>query len=316
MGDLNVTGGARVSVIVVSYQVRDLLRKCLSTLLAQHGLEPEIWVVDNASTDGSPEMVAREFPAIHLIRNDRNVGFARANNQALVMASGDILLLLNPDTEAPPLMLAALEGVFKRHGRAGCVGLSLADDDGSPQPACHAFPGVINMTVESLGLARAALRMGYGTPAATPRPRDGEGPVDWVSGACFAISRVAHAQVGGLDEDLFMYGEEPDWCWRARQAGFETIFSDAACVLHHGGASGAGLRGPLFVRNLEARLAFLRRHRGAWRAALAREILVAGSLARLIAWWLVRLTRPRHAFAREQLERFQSVVAWRFGRAR
>lgn len=137
--------------------------------------------------------------------------------------------------------------------------------------------------------------------------------MDWVSGACFAMSRRAYEIVGGLDETLFMYGEEPDWCWRARRAGFSIIGSARLRVLHHAGASGAGQRGDLFVRNLQGRLAFLRRHRGAWRARIAREILVAGCLLRLLAWKSRSmleggLTSPH---TRDQLERFRAAVAWR-----
>lgn len=307
----------RVSAIVVSRQVCGRLRRCLSTLLVQRGVEPEIWVVDNASTDGSPEMVAREFPSVHLIRNPENVGFARANNLALARATADYLALLNPDTELPAEALAAAVGVFSRHPRAGVVGLALDNADGSPQPSCHAFPGVLNLTLEATGLHRPLLRLGWGTPTAAPIPPGGEGVVDWVSGACFILSRAAYERVGGLDERLFLYGEEPDYCWRARAAGFTTVHSEVARVLHHGGASGAGLRGPLFVRNLEARLLFLRTHRGAWRAALAREIMTAGSVLRLVFWWLRSRLEGRaevRAQSRGQVERFAAVLQWRFGR--
>jgi len=305
-----------LSVVVVSYQVRDLLRRCLASVVSQPGVE--VWVVDNASTDGSAEMVEREFPSVHQIRNPDNVGFARANNQAMVHAAGSVLLLLNPDTELPPRGLGELRDVFDRNPRAGIVGLALMNPDGSPQPWCHAFPGVMNQIVEALGLRHLALRFGYGTPTAAPEPRGGEGPVDWVAGACLAISRRAYESIGGLEEQLFLYGEEPDLCWRAREAGFQTIACARVRVTHVGGASGKSQRGELFVRNLESRLAFLRRHRGPWRATVAREVLTLGSLLRLTLWqvraWLEGGHRsPR---TRDQLERFRAVLAWRLGTPR
>lgn len=309
----------RVSVIIVSYDVRELLRRCLATVAVQRDVEVEVWVVDNASRDGSAEMVSTSFPKVRLVRNAENVGFARANNQALAQATGDPLLLLNPDTELPGGALATLVEILRRHPAAGAAGLALGNPEGSAQPSCHAFPGVINLALESLALHRIALRFGVGTPTAAAVPRGGEGAVDWVHGACLAMTREAYLRVGGLDAGRFMYGEEMDWSWRARRLGFATVFSDAATVLHHGGASGGGVRGALFVRTMEARVEFLKRHRGAWRAAIAREILSLGSLLRL-AYWVPRAAlesrrggvRPE---TRDQVERFRAVMAWRGGRA-
>lgn len=309
----------RVSVVIVSFQVRDMLRACLASVEAQAGVEVETFVVDNASRDGSADMVAREFPRVRLIANADNRGFARANNQALALATGDVLLLLNPDTELPPGALAALAGAFARHPRAGAVGLALRNADGSPQRACHAFPGLLNMLLEATALHRVALRLGIGTPYQAPVPRGGEGAVDWVGGACMALSREAWAAVGGLDEESFMYGEEMDWSWRARRRGFQTVFSSAATVLHHGEASGAGRRGELYVHNASSRDRFLRRYRGAWRANLAREITTLGALLRLV-YWTPRAAWERghggmRARTRDQLERFRAIMAWRAGRA-
>lgn len=307
-----------VSVVIVSYQVRDLLRACLKSVDAQEGVETETFVVDNASRDDSAGMVAREFPHVRLIANADNRGFARANNQALALARGGVLLLLNPDTELPPGALAALAAVFARHPRAGAVGLALRNPDGSPQRACHAFPGLLNMLIEATALHGPALRLGIGTPYQAPVPRGGEGPVDWVGGACMALSRAAYGEVGGLDEASFMYGEEMDWSWRARQRGFATVFSSAAVVLHHGEASGAGRRGELYVHNAISRDRFLRRYRGAWRANLAREITTLGALLRL-AYWEPRaaLERARGGLGErtsDRLERFRAILAWRAGR--
>ena len=299
----------RVSVIIVSFEVRELLRCCLDSLRVQEGVQVETWVVDNASHDGSAEIVAGEYPSARLVRNTSNVGFATANNQALKQATGDWLLLLNPDTELPPGALAALVQVFGRHPGAGAVGLALRNQDGSPQASCLAFPGLWNQVLESVGLKRIALALGHGTPSAAPPPMSGEGEVDWVSGACLALSRPAFQAIGGLDESLFLYGEEMDWCWRARRGGFSTVWSNVAVVLHHGGASGTGLRGASFAMNLQSRIAFLRRYRGAGCAFAARCILLGGALLRL-AWWSARaaIERPLRPWTRDQLERFRWAV--------
>jgi len=309
-----MTSVPRFSAIVVSFQVRELLRRCLESLRAQSGVELEIWVVDNVSSDGSAQMVAADFPDARLIRNEANVGFARANNLALARATGDYLALINPDTELPPDALLQVARVFERHPRAGVVGLKLVNPDGSPQPACHRFPGVLNQAVECLALQRVACDLGYGTPSMAPAPRGGEGVVDWVAGACMVLSRAAYHKVGGLDESRFLYGEEMDWSWRARVGGFETVTSNAATVVHHGGASG-GARGELHLKVLEARLVFLARNRGRWRALLSREIFTIGAILRLPFWALRAALARLHVVAEGrtavQLERQWAVVGWR-----
>lgn len=308
----------RVSVVIVSYEVRELLRTCLASVRAQRGVEVETWVIDNASRDGSADMVAAAFPEVHLLRRDDNRGFAFASNRGLERATGELLLLLNPDTELPDGALQQLCEVWRRHPEAGAIGLALAGADRRPQPSCHAFPSLGNLVLESLGLHRAALRLGIGSVIEAPAPRGGEGAVDWVAGACMALTRAGYARVGGLDESTFMYGEEMDWCWRARAAGFATVWSDAARVVHHGQASSEGMHGPLFVRNVQARIGFMRRYRGPVQAAIARESIALGSLLRFLLWRTRALTeRPAPSQrTRDQLDRFGAVLAWRWGAAR
>ena len=305
----------RITCVVVSYRVRQLLRRCLETLHAQHGIETEIIVVDNASSDGSADMVKSEFPEVKLIRATENLGFARATNLGLAQSRTDHVALVNPDTELPPRALATAIEVFERHPAAGVVGLGLVNPDGSFQPACFAFPGLLNLLLESIGLHRALAPLGFGSPSIAPIPQGGEGEVDWVSGACMIVSRTAYAKIGGLDETRFMYGEEMDWCWRAAGQGFTTVFCDLQRVVHHGGASGTDSRGPLFVRNVESRVHFLRRHRGEWRGRIAREILFLGSLLRWVYWAargrIERSTGSMRVHTREQVDRFSAVVAWR-----
>jgi GT2 family glycosyltransferase len=302
----------KVAILIVSYQVRDLLRACLHSVFEQRDAEFEVWVADNASSDGSADLVASEFPAVRLDRIGTNLGFAAANNRLLERCTGDLLLLLNPDTELRAGTLKALIELAARHPEAGAFGLALSNPDGTAQPSCFAFPGVLNQCVEAFGLQHLSARLGYGTPSRAPVPRGGEGPVDWVMGAFMALTRPAYERVGALDASRLMYGEEMDWCWRARQLGLRTIYSEATRIVHVGGASGEGARGALHVMVLEARIGFLKRHRGAWRAALAREVLAFGAWLRLAAWRLQAL-RERPSLrerTRVQLERFEAVRAW------
>lgn len=301
-----------VSVVIVNYRVRDMLRDSLLSLRASKNVDLEIWVVDNASGDGSLDMLSGEFPEVRVIANGTNVGFARANNQALAKTTGDWLVLLNPDTRFAADAMRAIVDVFSRHPRAGCVGAALLNSDGSPQPCCHAFPTLWNLLVEAFGLHRVALRLGIGGPIEAPVPRGGEGAVDWVGGACMTLSREAYRHVGGLNESSFMYGEEMDWSRRAARAGYATVHSDRVRVTHYGGAAGAGIEGALFVRNIEARVAFMRREHGAFQAVLARECMTFGVWLRWIYWRLrAVLDRKPQSRTQVQLERFGAVLAWR-----
>src|SRR5262245_41087009 len=150
----------RLAVVVVSYQVRDLLRACLRSVRAQGDVVSECWVFDNASSDGSADMVAAEFPEMKLVRSSENLGFARANNRVMRESQAGTFALVNPDVELSPgaLRLAAAE--LARWPRAGILGVSLANPDGSPQPSRFAFPGVGNQAVEAFGFHRLAARLG------------------------------------------------------------------------------------------------------------------------------------------------------------
>ncbi len=305
----------RLAVIVVSFRVRDLLRRCLETVQAQGDVVSECWVVDNASADGSAEMVAAEFPGVRLMPLAENIGFSRANNLAMRSASADVFALVNPDTELPPGVLAHALATITVHPEAAVLGVALSNPDGTPQPSRFAFPSLLNLAVESLGLHRALVRAGFATTSLAPERPDHTGPAPWVSGACMLVTRAWFERSGGFDETLFMYGEDLDWCWRAHAAGLEVLHTTRSRVVHHGGASGEQARGPLFVRNIEGRLAFVRRYRGALRAAIARELVTLGAVLRLFYWRLRAHaqsgdTRPH---TRDQIERFAAVWAWRRG---
>lgn len=305
-------------MLVVSYQVRDLLRACLASLRAQRGVDFEVLILDNASADGSAGMVAAEFPEFRLERSERNVGFARANNRLAELARGSVVALVNPDTELPPGALAEALAALDRHERAGAVGVALVNPDGSPQPSCFAFPDPINLLVESLGLHRALVRAGFAVTSLAPEPRGGEGDVPWVSGACLVARRDVWEHTGGLDESLFMYGEEMEWCRRVHDAGHAVLWTNRTRVLHHGGASAGEAVGELFVRNLEGRMAFLRRHRGPLAERLGGMAIRFGVTLRA-AYWRRRAAREGAAASehtRAQFSRFEAARAWARGAAR
>jgi N-acetylglucosaminyl-diphospho-decaprenol L-rhamnosyltransferase len=224
-----------LSVVIVSWNTAALLRDCLQSLLAgSTGLNVEIIVVDNASPDDSGALVRREFPTVRLIQNTTNAGYARANNQGIAESRAPCVMLLNSDTQAPPGALAGLLDFVASHPEAGAVGPRLVRPNGSPQPYGFGSDPTIGYLL-ARGLNRL-LRRGYLHDWATPVAQT----VDWISGACLLARRAAIDQAGLLDENIFMYFEDNDWCLRMRQAGWKIYLAPQVQIVHLGGQSVAG----------------------------------------------------------------------------
>jgi GT2 family glycosyltransferase len=267
-------GVPALSVIVVSYNVQALLRACLASLrAAREELCLQVLVVDNASADGSAAMVGREFPEVELLALDWNAGFSAANNLAIKRAAAAEILLLNPDTEAPPGALRGLVGFLAERPRCGVVGPRLLNTDGSFQPSAWPQPtlgGVLRDHLLPPGWRRRA--------AAGP---EAARPVGWVSGAALLTRRAVIEQIGALDEALF-WSEDVDFCRRAAQAGWEVWFAPRAAITHHGSRSVPTNRGAVIFHQYRSKAHFFRKHRGrvewwALRAILGLE--VGGKLA-------------------------------------
>jgi GT2 family glycosyltransferase len=236
-----------VSIVVLNYNTREHLRTCLQALQSTVPTSPEgegprveVFVVDNASSDGSADMVAAEFEQVRLICSPRNGGFASGNNLALRCAQGDAVLLLNPDTLMPPRGVAGLLKTLREHPEAGIVGPKLLRPDGSMHLACRrSFPTPLVSFYRFSGLSRllpGSRRFGrYNLTFVDP---DLPIEVDSVCGACMLVRREVIDRVGMLDERFFMYGEDLDWCLRTRQAGWTVRYEPSIVVQHqHGAAS-------------------------------------------------------------------------------
>lgn len=228
-----------VSIIIISYNTRSLLQSCLQSLAKGCvGLSKEVFVVDNASMDGSADMIAEEFPTVNLIRNDRNVGFAAANNIALASATGRHFILLNSDTIVLPCTLTELVRFMDTTSTCGFCGPKLFDSDGkSHQVSARRFP-----TVFSAGFAMLNFSTRYPNSRHTMNLHlqngyDKNFRVDWLTGACLIVRAEAMRAVGYLDEGFFMYFEEMDWCRRMGDVGWEGWYIASAEVIHHGGKS-------------------------------------------------------------------------------
>ena len=235
--DVPTEGAPMLSVIVVSWKVRDMLRDCLRSLLAETGDGVQVIVVDNDSGDGSVEMVRAEFPNVTLVANRDNVGFGRANNQALPLCRGRFICLLNPDTVVADRGIERCMQYLVEHPDIGLVGPRLANPDGSLQRwTGGAFPTVGNVASHHLLFDNVL------PPSWRPRPlfltHDAQEPldVDWISGACMVLRRECFGDAL-FDERFFMYGEDMELCHRVRRAGWRVVYFPAVTIVHIQGGS-------------------------------------------------------------------------------
>jgi GT2 family glycosyltransferase len=278
-----------VSVVIVSYRSRDALEPCLVSLRECGARCPlEVVVVDNASGDGTVEWLRARHPEVELIANPDNRGFTRGVNQGLARARGDYLFVLNPDCEVTPEALERLIAELDHGSGVAAVAPLLRDGSGHEARSCGRFPGVWTLLCDHLGLAQAfpdsALfgKYKYGGRAMRDLDR-----VEWASGAALLIPRRAYVQVGGLDENIFMYMEEVDWCLRASQIGLSVRFVPDAAILHHGQRSSRQVPGQTYLHNLRSRVYYFRKHHGPLAARFAKGILIVS----LAAKWSVTALR-------------------------
>lgn len=268
-----------VSVVVVNRNTRSLLRDCLASVLADaatSGLRVEVIVVDNGSTDGSPEMVAELFPQVRLIRNARNVGYAAGTNQGVRASSGRNVLLLNSDTVLRPGALREMCAKLDARQDLAGVAPKLLNPDGTVQQSCWLFP-LWGLAVNVLGLGRLGLVDDYRT---WDHRYDRE--VAWVSSAALLVPRRVLERVGLLDEDFF-YGVDTDWCHRAARAGYRFLSLASAEVVHYGRGSRQGPLDPQFAGGPQVQERYIRKHYGRWGVILFRGLLLLGALPRLVA---------------------------------
>ncbi|HET6953718.1 MAG TPA: glycosyltransferase family 2 protein [Acidimicrobiales bacterium] len=301
-----------LSIVVVSWNTRDELRECLrSTLDGLDGIAGEVVVVDNASADGSADMVAAEFPAARLVRNDDNLGFAGGCNTGLAIAGGRHLLLLNPDTVVVGDVLAATVRYLDDHPDVGAVGCRVLRPDGSVEPTCFRDPSVLNLLLALTGLAKLPRPRWFGRERMTDWQRDSERDVEVVTGCYLAVRREVVEGVGMLDDGYFFCGEESDWCRQIRRAGWAVRFAPVGEIVHESGAAGRKLdhRRELLLDAGLVRYAHKNDGPLAGRATWA--LLWAFAVTRGAGWALLAAAHPRPAGRRRagaRRDHFRRVV--------
>ncbi len=265
-----------VSVIIVNWNTRELLLNCLSSVFATAaGLEVEIFVVDNGSQDGSSEAVRKEFPGVTIIQNDRNRGFARANNQALAGGAGRYFLLLNSDAVLTEGALPGLVAFMDRTPQAGITACRYLDIDGGRQNSFDNFP-----TLATELFNKTILKILF--PSRYPsKRRDYREPieVESVIGACMMVRAAAVGSVGLLDEDYFFFLEETDWCFRMRRAGWKVYHLPAISVFHLQGKSKEKSPVKAWIEYYRSLYLFFKKNRGSF----SYYVLRAGKVLKLMA---------------------------------
>ncbi len=285
----------KLSIIIVNWNVKDMLQQCLTSVF-QHPVagDFEVWVVDNASTDNSLDMLKQKFPQVRLIQNEINVGFATANNQALEKSTGQYALLLNPDTEVRPGALDSLVTFLDAHPQAGASGAMLLNPDGTHQADCFPFPTLMR---EFWRLLHLDMLIPTGIYNQSQWDRKQPRQVDVIQGTALALRRNALETVGVLDTDYFMYTEEVDLCFRLQQAGWQLYWVPQAQVIHYGGQSTQQIAATMFLHLYRSKVLFFRKHYGKLSANIYKLILGITSLPRLL---LIPLAKFQSGAQRQQ----------------
>jgi len=277
-----------LSIIVVSYNTADLIGDCLKSVFEASNITREVFVVDNASTDGSPDFIKDSFPSVHLVANTENIGFAAANNQVLPRCKGKYIFLLNPDTEVISDTFSEAISFMDTNPRIGLAGTKIINPDGTLQwSVSYKYPGQRYAASELLGLP---------------------GKIACVLGASMIGRSELIKKIGGFDEDFFLYGEDQDLCLRIRKLDYEIGYIDSATVIHLGGQSEKNSSSSeIWEKKIHAEYIFYRKH------YLPKTIKRISRANIIKAWWriltlklFIPLAKDKTA-AREKLGKYKVI---------
>lgn len=298
-----------LSIIIVSWNVRDLLAACLRTIQANTGaLDIEIIVVDSASTDGTPALLREQFPMVRLLAQTENVGFTRGNNIGLKAATGQYILLLNPDTEIVGDALATMVNYLEAHPETAIVGPHTLNSDGTTQSSKRRFPTLLTGIFESTHLQPLAPRRLLDRFYAKDVPDNAIASVDWVQGSAILFRREVYDRIGGLDEGYVMYSEEVDWCKRAHDAGFQLVYLGSAAIIHHGGKSTEQASARTHIYFQQSKIRYFRKHHGVVAAGILRLVVLWSYGQQLLEEWLKGVIGHKRTLRRERVTLYRQVL--------
>jgi len=300
-----------LSIVIVNWNVSQLLRRCLSSIQTNRGsLSLEVIVVDNASSDDSVSMIRREFPQVRLITNQENLGYTGGNNVGAKEARGRYLFILNPDTEIVEDALQQMLVYMDEHSEVGAVGPQLIYPDGSIQSSRRRFPRLGTMFFQGTSLHwrwfpdNKFVRLHY----VSDRSEDELQSVDWLVGAALLIRRETWREVGPFDTQFFMYADEVDWCNRCRRAGWEIHYFPDAKIIHDEHKSAAQISTTTRIRIHQSRILYTRKYFGVgWSNALRLFLLTDYTflLTEAFVRWVIGRRREQ---ARRHIQHYWQIL--------
>ena len=313
-----------LTIVIVNWNSADYAIDCVKSIVSStQGLDFEIVVVDNASSDHSLEILQKELPNVRLVRSATNIGFAKGNNLGFQFASGRHVLFLNPDTFVLGPAISRMYASLESSPAVGAVGCKLLNADSTIQTSCiQPFPNILNQLadIERLKVRYPNLKLWKIRPLF-----DGHNgnalPVEAVSGACLMVKRDVFNRIGLFSEDYFMYGEDLDLCYKIRRAGWQVCYVGGATVMHYGGKSTArkGIDGFQTVLMRESIYTFMKKFRGPLYAELYRFTLLLSALIRLsvlIPFWVLSRARPKRERVILAIRKWHKILGWAAGQGK
>jgi GT2 family glycosyltransferase len=294
-----------VSVVISNHNTRDMLRACLQSVLQdldRSSLSCEVIVVDDASEDGSADMVASQFPRVTLLRNIDTRGYAKTNNTGIRAASGAAVLLLNSDTVVLSGSIAGMYNALHCRPETAAAGPTLLNPDGTVQRSCWLFP-IPSLIGNTLLLFRLGLWDDY---RSWDHRVDRE--VDWISSAALMIRTSAVQDVGLFDEQFWVYGVDVDWAMRARRKGYRYLSLERSKVIHCGGASWAGALDRMSHDHMQSQDRLFRKHYGMLGLILYKVVVLMTSAVRLVFWGIPYLLGRRGLGPK--VAYFRTLIRW------
>lgn len=296
-----------IDIIIVSWNTKTLLANCLHSVVeATPPGTYKIWVVDNGSTDGTQDMLASAYPQVRLIQNQENVGFARANNQAINEGAGKYVLLLNPDTIIHPGSLEIMKNFLRETPSAGAVGPLVYNPNGTLQTSAYPAPTLFR---ELWRLFHLDKLIPIGSYRQSDWEHDRPREVENLLGACILVRRSVLNQIGLFDEHYFMYSEEIDLCFRMRRAGWQIYWLPEASIVHFGGQSTHQVAEAMFLELYRGKILYFKKHYGLAIGMLYKLIILLATLVRFaFAPFIVFSVGEQYSARRQLLRRYWTLL--------
>lgn len=308
-----------LSIIIVNWNSKTYLQKCIASILSSKSkIRYEIVVIDNGSFDGSGAMLKQYYPHVKFIQNDKNVGFAKANNIAFKYSSGSHVLFLNPDTEIVDLAIDILFEQMQKLPKVGAIGCKHLNADGSVQTDCiQSFPTILNQLLNSEFLRGLFPTSPLWGMASLFRDTEGATEVEVISGACIMMKRSIFERIGEFSQDYFLYAEDLDLCYKVRRAGYRNYYIPNATIFHFGGTSTQQSPSDFAIVMMRASVwRFLRKTRGELYGSGYRCSMLISAMGRILCLLVLAplfLIRGSFSAWEASLRKWWAISSWSVG---